>query len=101
MFRENEIVPFEEKSESFFRRVSREKVSTFVREANISIGSITAADFLRSLNVAGRSVVTNTGILFFAKNVREHIRRSPDDAPRFQRNRNFTYLTGAMCRTTC
>lgn len=72
MFRENDPVPFEERTAKGFgfEDLSKAKVVAFTREANIAIGKNTAtADFLRSLKVADETSVRNAGILFFAKDL--------------------------------
>lgn len=78
MFRENDPVPFEERTvKGFsFEDLSRAKVLAFAKEAGVSIGKTTAADFLRSLKVADEDQVANAGILFFAKAPQGHIRQA-------------------------
>jgi len=78
MFRETDIIPFEEKiaKNASIENISRDKIREFVKEAGISIGRITPSDFLKSLNVSSESGITNAGILFFAKNVDNFIKQS-------------------------
>ena len=75
MFTENQPVPFEERMVKGFTfdDISREKVRAFTKEAGISVGKMPVADLLRSLKVAEGNKVKNAGILFFAKDVRNHI----------------------------
>jgi len=69
MFSEYEPLPFEEKTvKGFsFAHISKAKIKAFIKEAGISLGNISSADFLQSLKVADKSFVKNAGILFFAK----------------------------------
>lgn len=78
MFRENDPVPFEERTvKGFsFEDLSRAKVLAFAKEAGVVIGKTEPTDFLRSLNVADETQVANAGILFFAKNPQKHIRQA-------------------------
>jgi ATP-dependent DNA helicase RecG len=78
MFAENEPLPFEEKTVKGFTfdDISRAKMRAFTKEAEIRIGSTSAPDFLRSLKVADESRVKNAGILFFAKDVYEHLHQA-------------------------
>lgn len=78
MFRENDPLPFEERTVNgfSFADLSRAKVLAFAREAGIAIGKTGAAEFLRSLNVADEARVANAGILFFAKAPQRHIRQA-------------------------
>jgi ATP-dependent DNA helicase RecG len=78
MFKENEPIPFEERTVKGFSfdDVSKGKIRAFIKEADLRIGSISVADFLRSLNVADKSVVRNAGILFFAKDVYGHLHQA-------------------------
>ncbi|MBI5607134.1 MAG: putative DNA binding domain-containing protein [Deltaproteobacteria bacterium] len=78
MFRENETVPFEERTvRGFsFEDISKAKIRSFIKEADIHLGNISAADFLRSLKVADESGVKNAGILFFAKDVYDHLHQA-------------------------
>jgi ATP-dependent DNA helicase RecG len=71
MFSEYEPMPFEEKTfEGFsFDQISKVKIKVFIKEAGISLGNISTADFLQSLKVADKSTVKSAGILFFAKDV--------------------------------
>lgn len=71
MFNENEPRPFEEKTiKGFsFEQISKSKMRAFIKEAGISLGNITIADFLQSLKVANKSIVNNAGILFFSKDI--------------------------------
>lgn len=75
MFAENEPLPFEEKTVKGFTfdDISKAKIRAFAQEAGIRIGSIAAPDVLRSLKVADITRVKNAGILFFAKDVYEHL----------------------------
>jgi ATP-dependent DNA helicase RecG len=75
MFAENEPLPFEEKTvRGFgFNDISKAKVHAFVKEAGIRIGSIAVPEFLRSLMVADVARVKNAGILFFARDVYDHL----------------------------
>ncbi|MEK7384374.1 MAG: ATP-binding protein, partial [Elusimicrobiota bacterium] len=75
MFRENDPVPFEERTAKGFSfdELSRPKVLAFTQEAGIKIGKTVTADFLRSLKVADEKNVRNAGILFFAKDVHEFL----------------------------
>ncbi|MCL2646692.1 MAG: putative DNA binding domain-containing protein [Phycisphaerales bacterium] len=78
MFAENEPLPFEEKTvrDFTFNDVSKAKINAFTKEAGIRIGRTTAADFLKSLKVADASRVKNAGILFFAKDVYQHLHQA-------------------------
>jgi ATP-dependent DNA helicase RecG len=78
MFRENDPLPFEERTVKGFSfdDVSREKVLAFAKAAGVSIGKTATADFLRSLKVADGSKVVNAGILFFAEAPQDHIRQA-------------------------
>lgn len=78
MFRENDPLPFEERTvKGFsFEDLSRAKIQAFSKEAGIAIGRTPPADFLRSLNVADETRVANAGILFFAKAPQKHIRQA-------------------------
>lgn len=78
MFAENEPLPFEEKTVRGFRfdDISKAKINAFVKEAGIHIGRTAVPDFLQSLNVADATRVKNAGILFFAKNVYQHIHQA-------------------------
>jgi ATP-dependent DNA helicase RecG len=78
MFAENEPLPFEEKTVKGFTfdDISRAKMRAFTKEAEIRIGSTSVPDFLRSLKVADESRVKNAGILFFAKDVYEHLHQA-------------------------
>lgn len=75
MFAENEPLPFEEKTVKGFTfdDVSKAKIRAFTREAGIRIGSTAVPEFLRSLKVADEVRVKNAGILFFAKDVYDHL----------------------------
>lgn len=78
MFAENEPLPFEEKTVKGFAfdDISKSKIHAFANEAGIRIGSIAVPDFLRSLKVADGARVKNVGILFFAKDVYEHLHQA-------------------------
>ncbi len=78
MFAENELLPFEEKTVKGFAfdDVSKTKVRAFIKEAGIRIGRTAVPDFLRSLKVADETRVKNSGILFFAKDVHEHLHQA-------------------------
>lgn len=78
MFRENDPVPFEERTvKGFsFEDLSRAKVLAFAEEAGVAIGKTEPTDFLRSLNVADETQVANAGILFFATNPQKYIRQA-------------------------
>jgi len=78
MFAENEPLPFEEKAVKGFTfdDVSKAKIRAFIDEAGIRIGSTPVPDFLRSLRVADEARVKNAGILFFAKNVYDHLHQA-------------------------
>lgn len=78
MFRENDPMPFEERTvKGFsFEDISRAKVLAFAKTAGIAIGETETADFLRSLKVADESRVANAGILFFAAAPQDHIRQA-------------------------
>jgi len=75
MFRECDIIPFEERTVKRFslHDVSKSKINTFIKEAGISVGRIATLDFLRSLKVSDDAKVKNAGILFFAKNVQDYL----------------------------
>lgn len=75
MFAENEPLPFEEKTVKGFTfdDISKAKISAFTKEAGIRIGRTAVPDFLRSLNVADATQVKNAGILFFAKDIYQHL----------------------------
>jgi ATP-dependent DNA helicase RecG len=78
MFAENEPLPFEEKTVRGFTfdDVSKAKILAFTKEARIRIGSTAVPDFLRSLKVADGTQVKNVGILFFAKDVYDHLHQA-------------------------
>ena len=78
MFAEHEPLPFEEKTirRFTFDDVSEDKIRTFIREADIRIGRVSAPDFLRSLKVADQRSVKNAGILFFSKDVYEYLHQA-------------------------
>lgn len=78
MFSENEPLPFEEKTVKGFTfdDVSKTKILAFTKEAGIRIGRTAVPDFLRSLKVADESRVKNAGILFFAKDVHDHLHQA-------------------------
>ena len=78
MFSENEPLPFEEKTVKGFTfdDVYKDKIRTFTKEAGVRISSIAVPDFLRSLKVADGSRVKNAGILFFAKDVYDHLHQA-------------------------
>jgi ATP-dependent DNA helicase RecG len=78
MFAENEPLPFEEKTiKGFtFDDVSKLKIRAFTKEAGIRIGATPVPDFLRSLKVADEKRVKNAGILFFAKEVYDHLHQA-------------------------
>jgi ATP-dependent DNA helicase RecG len=78
MFAENEPLPFEEKTVKGFTfdDVSKPKIRAFTKEAGIRIGAASVPDFLRSLKVADEKRVKNAGILFFAKEVYDHLHQS-------------------------
>jgi ATP-dependent DNA helicase RecG len=78
MFAEHDPLPFEEKTvRGFtFNDVSPAKIRAFTKEADIRIGRTAVPDFLRSLNVADEKRVKNAGILFFAKDVYQHLHQA-------------------------
>lgn len=78
MFAENEPLPFEEKTVRGFSfdDISKTKILAFIKEAGIRIGSSTMPEFLRSLRVADAVRVKNAGILFFAKDVYDHLHQA-------------------------
>lgn len=78
MFAENEPLPFEEKTVKGFTfdDVSKAKMRAFTKEAGIRIGSTAVPDFLRSLKVADETRVKNAGILFFARDVHDHLHQA-------------------------
>lgn len=78
MFAENEPLPFEEKTVKGFTfdDVSKAKIHAFTKEAGIRIGPTAVPDFLRSLKVADEARVKNAGILFFAKDVYDHLHQA-------------------------
>ena len=78
MFAENTPLPFEEKTVKGFTfdDVSKAKIRAFTKEAAIRIGSTAVPDFLRSLKVADETRVKNAGILFFAKDVYDHLHQA-------------------------
>lgn len=78
MFAENEPLPFEEKTVKGFTfdDVSKAKIRAFTKEAGIRIGSTAVPDFLRSLKVADETRVKNAGILFFARDVHDHLHQA-------------------------
>ena len=75
MFREHEVISFEEKinKEVTWQDISRDKIKNFLKEADIGIKKIVARDILTSLNVALNDKITNAGVLFFAENLRRFI----------------------------
>jgi ATP-dependent DNA helicase RecG len=78
MFSENEEVPYEEKIVKGFSLddISKAKIRMFAKEAGITIGKVSASDFLKSMNIADKETVKNAGILFFAKNVGKFLPQS-------------------------
>ncbi|MBI4765540.1 MAG: putative DNA binding domain-containing protein [Deltaproteobacteria bacterium] len=78
IFAENDPLPFEEKTVKGFTfdDVSKAKIRAYTKEAAIRIGSTALADFLRSLKVADTTRVKNAGILFFAKDVHDHLHQA-------------------------
>ncbi|MEW6327686.1 MAG: ATP-binding protein [Thermodesulfobacteriota bacterium] len=78
MFAENDPLPFEEKTVKGFTfdDVSKAKIRAFTKEAGIRIGSTAVPDFLRSLKVADETRVKNAGILFFARDVHDHLHQA-------------------------
>jgi ATP-dependent DNA helicase RecG len=78
MFSENEPLPFEEKTVKGFTfdDVSKTNFRAFAKESGISIGRTAIPDFLRSLKVAEETRVKIAGVLFFAKDVYEHIHQA-------------------------
>lgn len=78
MFAENEPLPFEEKTVKGFTfdHISKAKIRAFTKEAGIRIGSTSVPDFLRSLKVSDESRVKNAGILFFAKDMYDHLHQA-------------------------
>jgi len=75
MFRENDPMPFEERTarDFSFSDVAKAKVRAFTTEAGVNIGKTSAADFLRSLKVADEATIKNAGILFFATDVHDFL----------------------------
>ena len=78
MFVENDPLPFEVKTVRGFTfdDVSKTKIRAFTKEAGIRIGRTAVPDFLHSLKVADEMRVKNAGILFFAKDVYEHLHQA-------------------------
>lgn len=78
MFAEHEPLPFEERTVRgcTFDDISKAKIRVFLKEAGIRIGSIVVSEFLRSLKVADEARVKNAGILFFAKDVYDHLHQA-------------------------
>ncbi|QQR81880.1 MAG: putative DNA binding domain-containing protein [Deltaproteobacteria bacterium] len=78
MFRKHDPFPFEERiTKGFsFKDISKEKIKTFIEEANIQIGQTNIPDFLKSLNVVEGNFVKNAGLLFFAKDVGKFLPQS-------------------------
>ncbi|MCZ7625079.1 MAG: helix-turn-helix domain-containing protein [Candidatus Methylomirabilis sp.] len=78
MFAEHEPLPFEERTVRgcTFNDISKTKIRAFLKEAGIRIGGIAVPEFLRSLKVADEARVKNAGILFFAKDVYEHLHQA-------------------------
>ncbi len=78
MFADHEPLPFEEKTVRGFTfdDISKTKVSAFIKEADLRIGSISSAEFLRSLKVADETGIKNAGILFFAKKAYDHLHQA-------------------------
>ena len=62
MFRENDPLPFEERTADVFsfKDVSPAKIAAFTKEAKLAVGKASAADFLRSLKVADAATVNMT-----------------------------------------
>src|SRR3989337_1444847 len=75
MFQENEIVPFEDNIHkgATWDNISKEKIRSFLKEADISMRKIVPRDILTSLNIADGDGITNAGVLFFAKDPRRLI----------------------------
>jgi len=75
MFRESDVLSFEEKpvKRFSFDDISRAKILKFTKEAGIRIGKTSTEDFLRSLNTTDDGRVKNLGALFFAKEVHKFL----------------------------
>jgi ATP-dependent DNA helicase RecG len=75
MFLENEQSPFEEKinRDITWKDISRQKIQAFLKESHVSMKKAAPEDILASLGVARNGKITNAGILFFAKNIRQFI----------------------------
>ena len=75
MFREHETLSFEDKISKnvTWQDISRNKIRSFLKEADIGIKKIVVPDILTSLNVAHNDRITNAGVLFFAENPHKFI----------------------------
>lgn len=78
MFREHEVISFEEMIHKgvAWQDISKDKIKIFLKEADIGIKKIVAHDILTSLNVAVNEKITNAGVLFFAETPRKFILQS-------------------------
>ncbi len=78
MFRENDVVSFEEKPvhRLSIDDISRAKVLKFTKEAGIRIGKTSTKDFLQSLNATDKGRVNAVGALFFARELRKYLPQS-------------------------
>src|SRR3990172_12465960 len=75
MFRENEKISFEEKTNRSvsWKDISREKIRNFLKEADISIRKIIPQDIMTSLSLVQKGRITNAGALMFASRVDKFI----------------------------
>jgi len=76
LFKENDNQPsFEERiyADASLNDISKEKIKTFFKAANISVSDINIKNVLESLSLTKDSFIKNAGILFFAKDPRKMI----------------------------
>ncbi len=75
LFKKSESIPYEEKiiSEIGWKDISREKISAFFKESDVSFKKIVPSEVLSSLNLANKNGIKNAGVLFFARKPRDLI----------------------------
>lgn len=75
MFKENEQDPYEDRinKDASWESISKQKIQSFLKEADISIRKIVPQEIMTSLNVAHEDKITNAGVLFFAEDLKRYI----------------------------
>ncbi len=75
MFQEHEKISFEEKTNRgvSWKDISREKIRSFLKEADIGIRKIIPQNILTSLSLVQKGRITNAGALMFASRVDKFI----------------------------